>query len=163
LADQVKALPNVDINTINRVMKVTLTEMGKPPYTDFESNRNAIVQEINTGLSGSAVGSDFRVQIELDNLKSARSPRQIVGAIGNLTEAVISRLDASLSPIYPLSVVQGKETMGRYRERLFKRYRGSYQKHLWTLGEDPGVASGEVSDIGGSGVWVFKNGQWVKE
>lgn len=128
LDEQLSKLPNVNMNTINKIMAATSKEFGKPEYTNFESNRNAIVQEINTALSGSATGSDMRVKLELENLTSARSPAQIKGAISNLREALIARLDVDLSPIYPQEVVKGEKTMEEYKKELFATYRGQYNK-----------------------------------
>lgn len=117
---------NADLNTINRIMRQVSIETGKPEYTNFESNRNAIVQEINTALSGSSTGSDMRIKIELENLKGTRSPAQIYGAIVNLREALIARLDVDLSPIYPIEVVRGEKTMEQYKKELYSKYRGNY-------------------------------------
>jgi len=126
LDEQLSALPNVDINAINRIMAATSKEFGKPEYTNFESNRNAIVQEVNTALSGSSQASDMRIVIELENLKSARSPAQIRGAISNLREALIARVDVDLSPLYPQEVVKGEKTMEQYKKEMFDKYRGKY-------------------------------------
>jgi len=126
LDEQLSKLPNVDLNMINKVMSTVSKEFGKPEYTNFESNRNAIVQEINTALSGSSQSSDMRLVIELENLKSARSPAQIRGAISNLREALIARVDTDLSPLYPIEVVRGDKTLEQYKADMFKRYRGNY-------------------------------------
>jgi hypothetical protein len=148
LDEQLSSLPNADLNTINRIMRAVSVETGKPEYTNFESNRNAIVQEINTALSGSSSTSDARVHIELDNLKSARSPAQIRGAITNLREALLARLDTDLSPIYPIEVVRGEKTMQQYKDEMFKKYRGNY-------GEDgsTGASSGSWDALRKSKGW----------
>ena len=129
LDEQLKQLPNGNINTINKVMAAVSKEFGKPEYTNFESNRNAIVQEINTALSGTSQSSDMRIQIELENLKSSRSPAQISGAIGNLRKALEARLDVDLNPLYPIEVVRGEKTMSQYKQELYKQYRGDYAPH----------------------------------
>ena len=126
LVEQVNALGNTNIPKINEAMRLVARETGKPEYTNFEANRNAIVQEINTALSGSATGSDMRVRIELENIQSARSPAQIVGAINNLNEALLSRLDASLSVPFPMEVVKGTKTMDQYRSDIKKKYRRNF-------------------------------------
>jgi hypothetical protein len=87
------------------------------------------VQEVNTALSGSATGSDLRVNIELQNLKSARSPQQLIGAINNLYEALSTRLDVDLSPIYPIEVVRGEKTLNQYKKELYEKYGGDYTQH----------------------------------
>jgi hypothetical protein len=130
LDEQLKKLPNVDLNMINRVMRVVSKEFGKPEYTNFESNRNAIVQEINTALSGTSQASDMRIKIELENIETARSPAQIRGAIENLRLALEARLDVDLSPLYPIEVVRGEKSMARYKKELFERYRGDYSPHF---------------------------------
>lgn len=127
---QLKELPNVDLNVINRVMRQVLTEFGKPAYTNYESNRNAIVQEINTALSGTSQSSDERLRLELENLKSARSPQQIKGAIENLRLALEARLDVDLSPLYPIEVVRGEKSMSQYKKELFSKYRNDYSRHF---------------------------------
>lgn len=133
LDDQLKALPNVNINSINAVMRAFLTETGSPVYADFESNRNAIVQEINTALSGTSQSSDTRLNIELENLKSKRSPAQIAAAVKNLREALIARLDIDLSDLYPMEVVRGEKTMGQYKSELFSKYRGTSGREALVL------------------------------
>ena len=129
LNEQVAQLKNADIPAINKVMRQVSINLGKPEYTNFESNRNAIVQEVNTALSGSATGSDLRVKIELENLNSARSPKQLVGAIKNLHEALFARLDVDLSPIYPIEVVRGEKSLDQYKRELYKKYKGDYGDH----------------------------------
>ena len=159
---QLKELPNVDLNVINRIMRTVLTETGKPAYTNYESNRNAIVQEINTALSGSSQSSDMRLQIELENLKSARSPEQIKGAIENLRAALEARLDVDLSPLYPLEVVRGEKSMSQYKKELYSKYRNDYRNHFGgeqktqTLG---GGATPPVSALKEGVQRTFKNGQ----
>ncbi len=130
LAMQLNSIPNTDIPIINKVMRQVSIQTGRPEYTDFESNRNAIVQEINTALSGSATGSDMRIRIELENLMTSRSPRQILGAINNLNEALIARLDVDMSPLYPIEVVQGKISMEDYKKETFKKYREPFVKGM---------------------------------
>ena len=130
MVDQVNALPNADIPAINSIMRQVSIQTGKPAYTNFEANKAAIVQEVNTALSGSSTGSDLRVKIELENLTSARSPQQLKGAINNLNEALLSRLDANLSVPYPTEVVQGKKSMNQYRQELEKKYRGRFATEL---------------------------------
>ena len=96
-------------------MRLVLTQLGMTPYTNYESNRNAILQEVNTALSGSSQGSDMRIKIELENLQSARSPAQISGAIENLRMALEARLDVDLSPLYPIEVVRGDKTIANIK------------------------------------------------
>lgn len=159
---QLKELPNVDLNVINRVMRQVLTEFGKPAYTNYESNRNAIVQEINTALSGSSQSSDMRLQIELENLKSARSPEQIKGAIENLRLALEARLDVDLSPLYPIEVVRGEKTMSQYKKELYSKYRNDYSNHFGGEQKAQAAGSGNAPPISAlkEGVQrTFKNGQ----
>lgn len=126
LADQVKSLGNTDIPIANRVKQFTETELGGADYTNFNSNRNAIVQEINTALSGSSTSSDMRINIELENINSARSPAQLHGAINNLNEALLSRLDSSKSPLWPKEVVQGRKSPEEYTKSIISKYRGRF-------------------------------------
>jgi len=159
---QLKELPNVDLNVINRIMRTVLTETGKPAYTNYESNRNAIVQEINTALSGSSQSSDMRLQIELENLKSARSPEQIKGAIENLRAALEARLDVDLSPLYPIEVVRGEKTMPQYKKELYSKYRNDYSNHFGGEQKAQAAGSGNAPPISAlkEGVQrTFKNGQ----
>lgn len=144
LDEQLKALPNVNLNTINKLMAAISKEFGKPEYTNFESNRNAIVQEINTALSGTSQASDLRIKIELENLKSSRSPEQIRGSISNLREALIARMDVDLSPLYPLDVVRGLKTMDEYKKEMFDKYRGKYTP-------EQSMSSGGLPDVSKGG------------
>ena len=129
LDDQLTKLGNADINVINKVMATVSKQFGKPEYTNYESNRNAIVQEIGTALSGTSQASDLRIKIELENLESARSPSQIRGAISNLREALIARLDVDLSPLYPIEVVRGEMSLKQFKDDMFKKFRGKYGKY----------------------------------
>lgn len=159
---QLKELPNVDLNVINRIMKTVLTETGKPAYTNYESNRNAIVQEINTALSGSSQSSDMRLQIELENLKSARSPEQIKGAIENLRAALEARLDVDLSPLYPIEVVRGEKSMSQYKKELYSKYRNDYRNHFGGEQKAQELGGGTAPPVSAlkEGVQrTFKNGQ----
>jgi hypothetical protein len=165
LDEQLSATPNVDLNAVNRIMRFVSVETGKPAYTNFESNRNAIVQEINTALSGSSATSDVRVKIELDNLKSARSPEQIKGAISNLREALIARLDVDLSPIYPIEVVRGEKTMQQYKDDMFKKYRGNYKADRPSSSAPPAGYKDSGKTSGGKAVWLSPDGKqaWIAE
>lgn len=122
LANQAGALENANFNTINRAWNAVNKEFGRPEVTNFEANRNAIVQEVNTALSGSSTSSDLRVKIELENLKVSRSPQQLMGAINNLNEALLSRLDTQLSIPYPMEVVRGEKTIEQYRAEQREKY-----------------------------------------
>lgn len=126
LADQLANLPNANIPAINAIMRQAAIQTGKPEFASFESNRNAIVQEINTALSGSAQGSDMRIKIEMENLNASRSPAQIQAAISNLREALLARLEPSLTPPYPIEVVRGEKTLPQYIIDMRKKYKGKY-------------------------------------
>ena len=166
LDSQLNALPNVDLNTINRIMKSVSVETGHPEYTNYESNRNSIAQEINTALSGSSASSDVRVMIELENLKSARSPAQIRGAISNLREALIARLDTDLSPIYPLEVVRGEKTLQQYKDEMFKKYRGNYKAQTTDAAAqrkaapEPAAQNYPRARNSAGDEMIFKDGKW---
>ena len=144
LTDQVADLKNTNINTINKVMNAVNREFGKPEITNFEANRNSIVLEVSTALSGSSQGSDTRIKLELENLKSARSPQQITGAIKNLNEALLARLDAQTSPLYPLEVVRGEKTQQEWSKELYKKYKGDYTEHNWSSGTSGTTSSGNA-------------------
>ena len=122
LEDQVSSLKNADFNLLNRAMNAVNKEFGKPEVTNVESNRNAIVQEVGTALSGSSTGSDLRIKLELENMKASRSPEQIMGAIHNLNEALLSRLDTQLSVPYPIEVVRGEVSPEDYRKSMRTEY-----------------------------------------
>ena len=122
LEDQVSSLKNADFNLLNRAMNAVNKEFGKPEVTNFESNRNAIVQEVGTALSGSSTGSDLRIKLELENMKASQSPEQIMGAIHNLNEALLSRLDTQLSVPYPIEVVRGEVSPEDYRKSMRTEY-----------------------------------------
>ena len=134
LADQVAALKNTNINSINKVLNAVNKEFGRPELTNFEANRNSIVLEVSTALSGSSQGSDTRIRLELENLKSALSPQQIQGAIKNLNEALLARLDAQTSPLYPLDVMRGEKTQQQWSKDLYKKFGGDYSDHNWSSG-----------------------------
>ena len=156
LYEQVAQLKNTSITAINKIMREVSVNLGKPEDSNFESNRNAIVQEVNTALSGSATGSDLRVQIELENLKSARSPKQLQGAITNLYDALFARLDVDLSPIYPIEVVRGEQTMAQYKKELYSKYRSNYKPHNST-----DMPAFDVKVPAGTKGFKWENGQLI--
>jgi hypothetical protein len=82
---------------------------GNVPIVDYESLRNAIIQEVNTALSGSSVISDYRIKLELENLGSNRSPNQLKVAVNNLLTALDARTDASLAIPYSWEEVRGEK------------------------------------------------------
>ncbi|MFH1070433.1 MAG: hypothetical protein V1794_12510 [Candidatus Glassbacteria bacterium] len=104
------------------------------------------MQEINTALSGTSQASDLRIKIELENLKSSRSPAQIKGAIENLRMALEARLDVDLSPLYPIEVVRGEKSIEQYKQELYKKYRSDYEPHYGQVGRGTSdLAVGSVS------------------
>lgn len=157
LVEQVGPLKNKDFNAINRAWRVVSREFGRPEFTNFEANRNAIVQEINTALSGSATSSDLRVKIELENVQTARSPAQLVGALQNLNEALLSRLDTSVSVPYPLEVVQGKKSPQEFQSGLINKYRGKFESAAQEAGVNLGAGPAPGKNL------VFRGGKWVSE
>jgi hypothetical protein len=126
LAEQAEKLGNTPIPAWNSVLKQLSVQTGDDKYTNFMSNRNAIVQEVNTALSGSSQSSDMRVQIELDNLREARSPKQLAGSIVNLREALLARRESSMQYIYPMEVVRGEMTKAQFDKNIAAKYRGKY-------------------------------------
>jgi hypothetical protein len=175
LSDQVATLKNADLNLINKAWNSVNKEFGKPEVTNFESNRNAIVQEVGTALSGSSTGSDTRIKLELDNLKSSRGPAQLAGAIHNLNEALLSRLDTQLSVPYPPEVVRGEVSAEDYRKAMRAKYnigdkiqRPPAQKNV-PINAPPASMLQEGMDAtiqnpatGSTEVWTLKNGQPVQ-
>lgn len=173
LQEQVETLGNTSIPAINRVQAFTKTELGSPEYTNFMSNRNAIIQEINTALSGSATQSDMRVKIELENLKEARSPAQLHGSINNLNEALLSRMDSAKSPLWPIEVVRGDMSPQDYTKQLIKKYRGKYTPDdsggsaKQPTSSPPitvfsGIPEGEPVRFKNGQVWMLQNGKPVR-
>lgn len=89
--------------------------LGSKEVTDFESLRNAIIQEVNTALSGSSTASDYRIKLELENLKSGMTVGQQMASVGNLISALQARQDASTMVVYPWEVVRGEKTMEQWK------------------------------------------------
>jgi hypothetical protein len=151
LTDQINALGNTDFPSLNAIMKKVAQETGKPQYTSFDANRNAIVQEINTALSGSATSSDMRVRIELENIQSSRSPAQLVGAINNLNEALLSRWESTMDGPYPMEVVRGEVSMADYKKQFLSKYRGKFDSTNSTKGFDLDAINAELERRKGGG------------
>jgi hypothetical protein len=151
LTDQINALGNTDFPTLNAVMKKVALETGKPQYTSFDANRNAIVQEINTALSGSATSSDMRVRIELENIQSSRSPAQLIGAINNLNEALLSRWESTMDGPYPMEVVRGEMSLADYKKQFLSKYRGKFDSTNSTKGFDLDAINEELERRKGGG------------
>lgn len=126
LLSQANQLPNSSWVSWNALKRAAWNEVGLANYTEFEANRNAIIQEVNTALSGSSQPSDTRVKLELENLQGSRSPAQLKAAINNLNEALLARLDASMYGPFPKEVVNGEMTLKEYMADTYKRYKGNY-------------------------------------
>ena len=118
LEQQITKMPNTNVPITNQFLRQLSIQTGDPAFTNFESNRNAIVQEVNTALSGSSTGSDLRIKIELENLAGSRSPAQLRGAIENLRHALEARQDVTMSPLYPPEVLQGKMSQQQYLQQI---------------------------------------------
>jgi hypothetical protein len=117
------AMPRVEdlkskINKLNNIAGIPLLDKplnsirrsvgGNEAIVDFESLRNAILTEVNTALSGSSVASDYRIKLELENLGSDRTPRQLYTAINNLKSALEARTDASKAVPYDWDKIRGE-------------------------------------------------------
>jgi hypothetical protein len=85
--------------------------------SDFESLRNAVIQEVNTALTGSSTASDFRIRLEMENLKSGMTVRQQMASIDNLMSALEARKDAAYAVPYPWEVVRGETTMEQWKQK----------------------------------------------
>jgi hypothetical protein len=105
-------VPILDL-PINKVRQWT----GSTVITDYESLRNAVIQEVNTALSGTSVASDYRIKLELENLKSEMTPAQHKAAINNLISALRAREEASEAVVYPWEVVKGIRTMEDWKKQ----------------------------------------------
>ena len=104
-------LPILD-EPLNKVKRA----VGNERVADFESLRNALLFEVNTALSGSSVASDYRIKLEIENLKSGMTFGQQIKTISNLISALQARSDASTLNAYPMEVVQGKKTLDQWRK-----------------------------------------------
>jgi len=91
-------------------------QFGSTKVSDYNSLRNAIIQEVNTALSGTSVASDFRIHLENENLRDSMTPAQLAESIKNLISALDARTDASTAEMYPLEVVQGTITMDQWKD-----------------------------------------------
>jgi hypothetical protein len=101
LQGKIAALQNsTNIPIMDRPLNNIKRDFGNVPVVDFESLRNAIIIEIGTALSGSSVVTDSRINLELKNLSSDRTPAQLNAAINNLKSALEARADASIAVPY---------------------------------------------------------------
>lgn len=99
-------LPILD-EPLNKIRRA----VGSENVVAFESLRNAILAEVNAALSGTAVASDFRIKLELENLKSGMTLGQQTKSIENLISALEARGEAAEMVLYPWDVVRGERTM----------------------------------------------------
>ena len=117
LYNKVNNLQNLtDVPILDRPLNSIRRNVGNEAVVDFESLRNAILTEVNTALSGSSVASDFRINLELQNMGSNRTVGQLQKAIGNLMSALEARGEASEAVPYPWDVVQGKKSMAEWKK-----------------------------------------------
>lgn len=107
---------STDIPLLDEPLNKIKRALGSKKVADFESLRNAIILEVNTALSGSAVATDYRVKLELENLKSGMTLGQQMASIGNLISALEARMDASQLNPYPIEVVQGNKKMEDWKK-----------------------------------------------
>ncbi len=157
LYTQVDALQNLDYPALNKISAFVSKQLGHPEYTNYESLRNAMVQEINTALTGSVASTDTRIHLELQNLQAAESPQQIKGALRNLNEAMVARISNIYDGPYPQEVVQGKKSIQEYYNEMNDKYLGNYKK---VQGGGQGAAgagtSQGISDAGKMAVGTIK-------
>ena len=106
-----------DVPLLDEPLNKIKRALGNKAVSDFESLRNAIIQEVNTALSGSATASDYRIKLELENLKSGMTVGQQMASIDNLISALDARKDASTYTVYPWEVVQGKLSTKDWQKR----------------------------------------------
>jgi hypothetical protein len=164
LKDKADALANINPRAINMTLNAISKEFGKTPVIDFESMRNAIIQEVNTALSGSSTPSDYRIKLELENLPTKNSPAQLQVAINNLLNALDARLDASTGVPFPLQEVQGKIKFKNASERM------KYYADVTTGGDGGNVKIPPVNKLrqgihtkfGNGQIWTLRNGQPVQ-
>ena len=114
---KVQDLNNVTgIPLLDTPLNVLRKQFGSTKVSDYNSLRNAIIQEVNTALSGTSVASDFRIHLENENLRDSMTPAQLAESIKNLISALDARTDASTAEMYPLEVVQGTITMDQWKD-----------------------------------------------
>lgn len=103
--------------SLNMGLNALRKEFGSKAIADFESMRNAILSEVNTALTGSSTGSDFRIQLELEQLKTSATPAQLKVSINNLLDALDARGEASSTAPYPMEEVRGEVQFANSRQR----------------------------------------------
>jgi hypothetical protein len=127
LIGQFDQMKNTNMPAFNTGWNAVSKAFGREQVTNFDSNKNAIIQEVNAALSGSNAQTDMRIKLELENLNTSRSPAQMYGALSNLNEALISRQDASTSVPFPWEVVQGKKSLADWKQETQSAQRAPFQ------------------------------------
>lgn len=148
-AQNLQNLTNVPV--LDKPMNEVRKAVGNVPVADFESLRNAILQEINTALAGSSTQSDYRIKLEMENFNSGRTINQLKAAGNNLLAALDARTDASTATPYPWDVVRGERTVEQWHKDLQKE-RGQGKPNLagkadWftrARAKNPGVSDQEL-------------------
>jgi hypothetical protein len=117
LKEKATNLSNLNPRILNMPMNVAKKQFGDVAVVDYESMRNAIIQEVNTALSGSSATSDMRIVLELENLKTSNTLGQHLVAIDNLLSALDARSDASTAILYPVEEIRGEVSFKGTQER----------------------------------------------
>jgi hypothetical protein len=121
LLEKADALGNISPRTANLALNAIRREFGGKAgeaVVDFESMRNAIISEVNTALTGSSTGSDYRVRLELQNMATKNTLGEQRVAINNLLSALDARADASTGVPYPWEEVTGHIVFKNAKERI---------------------------------------------
>jgi hypothetical protein len=87
-------LGNSNLPGYNRAVNFLKKETGSADIVAFNNLRNDTVAEIERGLMGTGVLSDFKYQLSIENLNSAQSFPQLKAAIKNTKAVIDARLEA---------------------------------------------------------------------
>jgi hypothetical protein len=107
LYKKAEAMGNKAPQVINLAWNEARKQLGNVEVVDYETMMKDIVQEVNTALTGSSTASDYRMQVSIDNLKSANTLAQKQVAVKNLLSALQARMDASTNPMYSTPEIMG--------------------------------------------------------
>lgn len=102
-------LDNASSQTWNKIINLTLSEVGDPRVVKFNTAMNAVAGEMATIFKNTS-GTDQEIKSWREQLNSSQSPEQVHGAIAQLIDLMASRMEA----------LSGQWTAGMGRPRDFR-------------------------------------------
>lgn len=110
LQQKADALKSSNMPAFNTLANWWGRQIGKPGIVDFDSLKNALVQESESAMTGGSAITDVRLKMGVENIQAANSPSQMAAAIDNYVNALKAKKESAAYILYPWSEVRGEQS-----------------------------------------------------